>query len=204
MIVYGLSQLVRLRWRSPVYRDALLPPQEKNGIEFFPTIEDLRVKHPLSETFKPGNEIYAYFLTGEGVFAEHSDYVKCIKQLILPEPNENNLARLRRLNSSIDYESQIMTYANKVRQHDRRLVRFHEDFLGISLLFCNPSKSDGWVQLGIILPETESSERQHFRFPKAIHESGFISLYKTFEKIWNKSDEKTGQEDFEDAYNEQD
>lgn len=202
LVICGLSLVWGLRWRSPVYRDGLLPPQEKNGIEFFATMDELRAKHPLSETFKAGNEIHAYFLTGEGVFAEDINYVKCIKRLILPDPNKNNLARLKRLNSSIDYQAQIMTYANKVRQHqhDEDSVRFYEDFLGISLLFCNPSKSDGWVQLGIILPETESSERQHFRFSKTIYEDGFISLYKTFEEMWNESDGKTGDEHFEDGY----
>ncbi|MDZ4856905.1 MAG: hypothetical protein SGJ26_18960 [Nitrospirota bacterium] len=39
---------------------------------------------PLSEIFKSGNEVHALFLTGEGIFTRHPDYVRRIRRLILP------------------------------------------------------------------------------------------------------------------------
>jgi len=40
--------------------------QKDDGLDFFATIDDLRSRHPLQETFKVGNEIHACFLSGEG------------------------------------------------------------------------------------------------------------------------------------------
>jgi len=71
-----------------------IAPLNSERVEFFGTISELRERHPIHETFKPGNEIHAYFLSGEGVFAEHNDYTKCVKRLLLPKPDAMNLATL--------------------------------------------------------------------------------------------------------------
>lgn len=170
------------------------------GIEFFATIDELRSRHPLPETFKPKNEIHAYFLSGEGVFAESSEYIKCIKRLILPLPNDTNIAALRRINGAINYESQIMTYANNVREHDKNSVRFYADFLGASFLFCNPLRQDAWVQIGIILPGTESRERPHFRVYRSHNENAFLSIYGTFNRLWDASSRQTAEEDMQEGF----
>jgi len=70
------------------------------GIEFFPTIGGLRSRHPLSETVKPCNEIHAYFLSGEGIFAEHNDYIKYVKRLILPNPEAKTLTTFQTMTNS--------------------------------------------------------------------------------------------------------
>ena len=85
-----------------------LAPLNSERVEFFGTIGELRERHPIHETFKPGNEIHAYFLSGEGVFAEHNDYIKCVKRLLLPKPDAMNLATLQTLsNVYADCGSQI-------------------------------------------------------------------------------------------------
>lgn len=172
--------------------------KRKNSIEFFLDMDALKAAHPISETFKPGNEIHALFLTGEGVFAENSNYIKCVKRLILPAPNRDNLERLENMFGE-DYNSQIIKYARMAHRNDKNSFRFYKEFLGISLLFCNPNSSDGWVQVGIILPRAEASERQHFRLSKAMDEAAFNSLYKTFEYIW--SEEESEERAMIEAYN---
>lgn len=166
-----------------------------SGAEFFPTIDDLRAKHPLPEIFKPGNEIHAYFLTGEGVFGEHSEYVKYVKRLILPLPDDRNLERLHGLSDTIDFKAQIYKYRNIARKNNKQSVHFYKDFTGISLLFSNPDRLHAWVQVGTILPESEPAERQHYRLYKASHEKAFISLYETFNRLWKDSNENTEEED---------
>ena len=66
-------------------------------------------------------------------------------------------------------------------------MRLYKDFLGLSLLFCNPDQPEGWVQIGPILPCTEPAERQHFRLYKAKHGQAFRSLYQTFNWLWDHS-----------------
>lgn len=169
-------------------------------IEFFSTIDDLRAKHPLSETFKPENDIHAFFLSGEGVLGEHSEYVKCVKRLILPQPDDNNLARLRGISKTIDFKSQIYTCRNMARQNNVKSVRFYKDFTGISLLFCNPDRLEAWVQVGMILPESESRERHHYRLYKSKNEKAFLSLYETFNRLWIDSNENTAEEDMQEGF----
>jgi hypothetical protein len=123
-------------------------------------------------------------------------------RLILPEPHDRNLERLSHIRSGIDFRAQIMRYANLARENNSYSLRFCRDFLGVSLLFCNPDSSKGWVQIGIILPEMESSERWHFCIYKSNDESGYCSLYITFERIWNNSSEQTEQEAFEEGFRE--
>lgn len=164
-----------------------IPP----SIEFFPTIDDLRAAHPLPKTFSRENEIHAYFLSGEGVFTEHTDYIKCVKRLILPNPYGANIERLKPIAPSVNYETQILTCRQMALDHDPKSVRLYKDFLGMSLLFCNPNKQEGWVQIGPILPYTEPRERPHFRLYRANNEGVFLSLYGTFDKLWNDSYEET-------------
>lgn len=181
--VFGvLAATVALLWADKWIRG------EPISLEFFPTIDELRAKHPLPEMFTPGNEIHAYFLTGEGVFAEHSAYMQCIKRLILPMP-ERNRERLKSISGTIDYPSQIRTYMEMAVEHQRK-ARYYNDFLGMSLLFCNPDRQDGWVQIGPILPNTESAERPHFRFSRKANEKAFLSLFNTFGRIWDESSEQ--------------
>jgi hypothetical protein len=158
-------------------------PSHSSGLEFFATTDELRKRHPLPETFAPGNEIHAYFLSGEGVFAEHSEYMKRVKRLILPLPDEKKLERLRAISPAVDFRSQINWYRRMALDHDSKCVRLYGEFTGISLLFCNPERGDGWVQVGIILPESEAAERQHYRLAKVSDERAFLSLYKTFNEL---------------------
>lgn len=159
-----------------------------SGLEFFPTIDELRSSHPLSETFKPGNEIHAYFLSGEGVFAEHSDYIKSVKRLILPIPTSKTIASLQSVSGTkVDYTSQINRFRNLAEKNNVP-VRFFQEFIGVSLLFCNPNQRNGWAQVGIIIPGSESSERHHYRLHKEKQEKAFLSLYKTFERLWDSSE----------------
>jgi hypothetical protein len=171
-----------------------------DGIEFFPTMDDLRARHPLSETFKPGNEIHASFLSGEGVFAEHNDYIKCVKRLILPKPDAPTIATLQTfLDSYIDYRTQIPTYRS-LAQRNHVPVRLFQDFIGLSLLFCNPDRQDGWVQVGIIVPGQPSAERPHWRIYRNKHEKAVLSLYNTFDKLWKASEEQTEEEVMEQGF----
>lgn len=184
-----LSKKTEVNGQSPV-----IYPTFHEGIEFFATIDDLRSVHPSPETFKAGNEMHAYLISGEGIFNENSEYAKRFKRLILPYPNEHNLAVLRSFSRTINYDTQIMTCANKMREHDKSSVRFHENVTGTSLLFCNPTKQDAWVQIGTILPETESSNRPHFRIHRIHHEAWFLSLYGTFDRLWTISHPQTEEE----------
>jgi hypothetical protein len=177
-----------IRIKSTASEDKEPQPAIPADIEFFPTIDDLRTRHPLPDTFKPGNEIHAYLLTGEGIFAEHSDYMQCIKRLILPMP-ERNRERLKSISRTIDFPSQIRTYM-KMAVDQHRKARYYKDFMGMSLLFCNPDRQDGWVQIGPILPNTESAERPHFRFSRKSNEKAFFSLFNTFGRIWDESAEQ--------------
>jgi len=170
------------------------------GVEFFPTIDDLRMRHPLPETFKPGNEIHAYLLSGEGIFAEHNDYIKSVKRLILPNPEAENVSTLQTFSSSyLDYRSQIPAYRALAKQNHVP-VRLFQSFTGVSLLFCNPDRQDGWVQVGIVIPGSESSERHHYRLYKNKHERAFLALYKTFNRLWDSSSEQTEDEAIEEGF----
>lgn len=184
------------------YIDEAMPVAWMNdfGMEFFPTIDELRSRHPLPEIFNRDNEIHAYLLSGEGVFGEHSEYVKYVKRLILPLPDDNNLARLRGISKTIDFKSQIYKYRNMARRNDVKSVHFYKDFTGVSLLFCNPDRLDGWVQVGTILPESEPRERHHYRLYKSKNERAFLSLYVTFNRLWNDSDENTEEEDMQEGF----
>lgn len=170
------------------------------GIDFFANIDELRQRHPLPETFKPGNEIHAYFLSGEGVFAEYNDYIKCVKRLILPTPDAANLATLEALSGSYsDYKTQIPKYRALALKNNVP-VRLFQDFIGMSLLFCNPDRQDGWVQVGIIIPGSESRERQHYRLYKGKNEKAFLSLYRTYNRLWEASVTKTDEEEFQSGF----
>jgi len=70
----------------------------------------------------------------------------------------------------------------------------------MSLIFCNPERSDGWVQVGLIIPGSESSERQHFRLHRTKHEEAVRSLYKTFDSLWNNGIATTPEEDMEEGF----
>jgi hypothetical protein len=170
------------------------------SIEFFPTIDDLRSHHPLHETFKPGNDIHAYFLSGEGVFAEYTDYIKCVKRLILPKPDASYLAILQTLpNSYADFKSQIIE-TRALASKNNIPVRLFDDFTGVSILFCNPDRPDGWVQLGFIIPCSESRNRPHFRLYKAAHERAVLDLYETFNQLWENSSKNTEEEDMQEGF----
>ena len=170
------------------------------GIEFFATIDDLRAKHPLPESFKPGNEIHAYFLSGEGVFAEYTDYIKCVKRLILPKPDASYLAILQTLpNSYADFKSQILE-TRALALKNNIPVRLFDDFTGVSILFCNPDRPDGWVQLGLIIPCSESRNRPHVRIYKAAHERAVLDLYETFNQLWENSSKNTDEEDMQEGF----
>jgi hypothetical protein len=169
-------------------------------VEFFPTIDSLRSKHPIPETFRAGNEIHAYFLSGEGVFAEHNDYIKCVKRLILPNPDSENIATVNTFSSThTDYRAQIMKYRALAKRNNIP-VRLFQSFTGVSLLFCNPDRQDGWVQVGIIIPGSQSAERQHYRIYRAIHEKAVRSLYETFDLLWDASEEQTEAEAFDEGF----
>jgi hypothetical protein len=179
-----------------------LAPLNAERVEFFGTISELRERHPIHETFKPGNEIHAYFLSGEGVFAEHNDYIKCVKRLLLPKPDAMNLATLQTLsNVYADCGSQIeKTRALAVMNNVP--VRLFQDFIGLSLLFCNPDRQDGWVQVGLIIPGSESSERQHYRIYRNRQDKAVRSLYKAFNVLWEHGASKTDEEKFHAGFNE--
>jgi hypothetical protein len=165
-----------------------------SGIEFFPTIDDLRSHHPLPETFRPGNEIHAYFLSGEGVFSEHSDYIKYVKRLILPDPSSENVAAIQAFsNGSNDYKHQILKYRGLAKNYHIP-VRLFRTFSGTSLLFCNPEQQNGWVHLGPIVPGAEPYDRHHYRLYRAIREKAFLALYKTFNTLWEESQELSSDE----------
>jgi hypothetical protein len=170
------------------------------GIEFFATIDDLRAGHPLRETFKQGNELHAYLLSGEGVFEEYTDYIKCVKRLILPKPDAAYLAIMRTLpNSYADFRTKIIT-TRALAMKNNVPVRLFDDFTGVSILFCNPDRSDGWVQLGLIIPCSESRERPHIRLYKASNEEAVKSLYKTFDLLWENSSKNTEEEDMQEGF----
>lgn len=169
--------------------------------EFFPTVDDLR---PASETFGPGNEIHAYFLSGEGPFSLNRGHIKSVKRLILPLPDERNLSRLQAISNTIDFKSQIEKFRNLARGNRKESVRYYKEFTGVSLLFCNPESSEGWVQVGIILPECEPLHRQHFKFYRKDYEKAFLSLYGIFNKMWDDSLQNTEEEDMMESYEEKD
>lgn len=180
--------------------DGTFKQRSATHVEFFSTIDELRARYPLSETFKPGNDIHAYFLSGEGVFAEHNDYIKRVKRLILPRPDAANIATLQTLsNSYVDFRTQInKTLA--LAEKNNIPARLFQDFTGVSLLFCNPDGADGWIHVGVIIPGSESAQRQHYRIERSRHEQAFLSLYKTFNTLWEAStvgpsaDQATGNE----------
>lgn len=204
LIIPAWPYLKRVKLRNPITFKESQGTQEHvqnlSVIEFFPTTVSLIAAHPLSETFRPGNQIYACLLTGEGIFAEHRDYMKYVKRLILPDTNQCNIDRLRRIRGGIDYEKQILKYADLFYENDKYSIKLYPDFLGVSLLFCNPSLPSAWVQVGLILPETESAERQHFRIYRATNEAVFLGLYGTFNAMWDKcEDYKTAQASSEEG-----
>ncbi|MEO5956224.1 MAG: hypothetical protein ABIR36_11120 [Nitrospiraceae bacterium] len=192
LVVCGFSIWLQVRDRGSETSNARHNPSGRNrsdgeSVEFFGTINELRMRHPLPETFKPGNEIHAYLLSGEGIFAEHSKYVRYVKRLILPLPTGANMDMLKSLSNSLDYGAQILRCRDMALRNDKKSVRLYRNFLGMSLLFCNPDRQDGWVQIGPILPGTESAERQHFRLYRAKHEDAFLSFYKAFQWLWEES-----------------
>lgn len=197
--VFGiLAATAALLWADKLIRRE--PNPIDTDLEFFATIDDLRTKHPLPEIFKPGNEIHAYFLSGEGVFGENRKYMKCVKRLILPSPDAPSLDRFITRPGSADFRTQISRSRDMARENDSKSVRLYKDFTGASLLFCNPDKQDGWVQVGIVIPETEPAERQHYRLYKAKQEKAFLSLYKTFDRLWDTSCQSTEEEDMQEAF----
>ena len=91
-----------------------------------------------------------------------------------------NLATLQTLsNVYADCGSQIER--TRALAHKNNVpVRLFQDFIGLSLLFCNPDRHDGWVQVGLIIPGSESSERQHYRIYRNRQDKAVRSLYKAF------------------------
>jgi hypothetical protein len=202
--VYGLyvigGILISLLFRDLRSRRQSLAPsaEEKHSIEFFATANELEDRYPGSKTFKPGNKIYAYFLTGEGVFSPHSDRIERFGRLILPKPDCAYITLLNTLmpsglNPYVNFQPQIMVTTaiakkEEVRRqqqigHSDPLVKWFDDFIGFSLLFCNPDQDNGFVHITNVVPFLKSKWQPTFRLERCKNKQLFDDLFEAFQGI---------------------
>jgi hypothetical protein len=143
---------------------------------------------PFSEIFKQGNDICAYFLSGQGVFSTDLRRFNQVRRLILPSPDGQYLAQLQ-THSINEYlyapdQIRITTKLGKERGID---IKWFDDFIGMSLLFCNPEETTGWVQIELSVPFTEREYKQSIKVDKSSHPEVFKVFYKAFQKMWDES-----------------
>lgn len=142
---------------------------------------------PLSEIFKPGNEIHALFLTGEGIFKRHPDYVRHIRRLILPSHNAQYLSLAEASRKAdghiIDLGAQIKNYGRVARQKGVE-VRFLSDHVGISFLICNPEKPEAWTYIGFSTPFIDADAQPILRIEKTNSPELYDIFLKAYNKLW--------------------
>jgi hypothetical protein len=142
---------------------------------------------PLSEIFKSGNEIHALFLTGEGIFTRHHDYVRHMRRLILPSPDAQYLAmaEVSRKDAGhiIDLGAQIRNYGQVAKQNGVE-VRYLSDHVGISFLICNPDKPEAWMHIGFSTPFIDADAQPILRIEKSRSPELYDIFLKSYNKLW--------------------
>lgn len=143
---------------------------------------------PLSEIFKSGNEVHALFLTGEGIFTRHPDYVPRIRRLILPCHDAQFLALAEASRKAdghdIDLGAQIKNYGRVARQKGVD-VRYLSDHVGISFLICNPDKPEAWIYIGFSTPFIDADAQPILRIEKATSQELYNIFLKAYDKLWD-------------------
>jgi hypothetical protein len=143
---------------------------------------------PLSKIFRAGNEIHAIFLTGEGIFSRHHEYAHYIKRLILPNPEAKflQLVQVSRGELGIYYDlpqqignTRVVVGSNK--------VRYIQEFIGISLLFCNPEQPTGWMHVGFSTPFIDADHQPILRIEKVRDREIFETFWNAYNKLWDLS-----------------
>jgi hypothetical protein len=180
-----------LIWRETKRRAPVAPsvtPSVAKTVEFFPTRTELEEKYPLKAIFAPGNEIYAYFLSGQGVYVWSRDRFKQTKRLLLPRPNGSYMRMLQTLskNEYLNAPDQIKT-TTRLGQEYGVEIRWFDDFIGMALLFCNPEDSGGWVQIESSIPFVEAHDKHVVRIEKAVYPEFYKKLYAAYKKMWEES-----------------
>jgi hypothetical protein len=66
-------------------------------------------------------------------------------------------------------------------------LRWFDDYIGINLLICNPTKPDGWMHISVAMPILESEWQPNFRLEKTQFPESFNKIYKAFERMWEES-----------------
>jgi hypothetical protein len=142
---------------------------------------------PLSEIFKPGNEIHALFLTGEGIFTRNPDYVRRIRRLILPSHDAQYLALAevsrKKDGHTIDLGAQIRNYGRVATQKGVE-VRYLSDHIGISFLICNPDKPEAWIHIGFSTPFIDADDQPILRINKENSPELYGIFLKSYNKLW--------------------
>lgn len=145
---------------------------------------------PLSEIFKVGNDIHALFLTGEGIFTRHPDYVRHIKRLILPERSAQffGLVEESRKKAGI-----ILNCGEQVAHSIRTAlekgvgVRCLPDHIGVSLIVCDPEKPNAWMHIGFSTPFIDADNQPILRIKKEDSPELFSIFYQAYNRMWEQA-----------------
>jgi hypothetical protein len=128
------------------------------------------------------------FLSGEGVFSADLRRFNQVRRLILPSPDGQYLRQLQThsINEYLYAPDQIKK-TTKLGKERRVDIKWFEDFIGMSLLFCNPEEAAGWVQIELSVPFIEGAYKQSIKVDKSSHPEVFKVLYSAFQKMWDES-----------------
>jgi len=159
-------------------------------VEILVGINELEKKYPLANSLKWKTEIYAYWLSGEGISPFYKEELRAgiIKQLIVPHPETPYLKSLRQslgdVSVKYDFARQILSTTKLARQYGIP-VKWHMGFTGVSSTIWTDKKQDGWIHLDIIWPFISSEHRHVIRIEKKRDPDIFSQYKEAFDRLWS-------------------
>lgn len=169
------------------------PVSRQTTVHYFADRAALDAASPLSEQFKLGNEIYAFWIAGQGVFQNHPDVLTrgVIRKLVLPHPDTPALVTLRESieNKEMYPLPEDIRSGTKLARRHGIPVRWYRGFLGVGGHIGNAGKTDAWVMVELTLPFIEPTKRQSLRLETLRQGHEVKAWIDWYERLWSASEE---------------
>jgi len=85
------------------------------------------------------------------------------------------------------YPAEIRAAINNAKSNNVKDLRVFEDWIGMTILMCNPDDSDGWMHVSLGMPYLEHEQRPTIRIEKRKHPEALKNMRSAFDALFNDS-----------------
>ena len=161
-----------------------------HGLDFYVNRIALKKHHSIEDQLKKAKDIYALWLSGTNAFTSGGP-VGNIKQLILPNPNCESLKTFeKKLPTHSRLLSQEIRDTTRLAKEEHQIdVKWHNAFIGFSLMIGDPTLPSGWAQIEMVMPYAAPNDRPSFQIKNSKQPVLFSHIWRVYQDIANNSSE---------------